>query len=411
MYSVPQATAVRHLAIEATRLVQEKRGIARYVRNVVRELAAQHPDLRFTFHTATADDDAPLRTLLRALDPTLDARADIAPIEALADSPADVAWYAWNFITEPAQHAARVVTIHDLAPMLTVDGRWWKFVKRAKYRRRYERTVALADAIVTDSAFSRREMMHHLGVDPFHVTITLLAADDLPVASADDTAPLDAAGIDGAYFLYVGAQDGRKNLGTLYRAMAQLWANGHRVPLVQCGPSISRETRALIGKAPWLRHVGFVSDPQLATLYRRATALVFPSCYEGFGLPVAEAMRAGTPVLCAAGSSLAEVVGGAALQVPWNDAAAFTTEMQRLLVHPALRDELRARSLTQAAHFSWARTAQETYALFTRVVLSRTERESHPPRARRPIEVLRSPTLAPSAPVAAASRLHHVANR
>jgi glycosyltransferase involved in cell wall biosynthesis len=389
--------------------VQEKRGIARYVRNVLRELASQHPDLRFTFHTAKAADELPLRALLRELHPTLDARSEIAPIEQLADSRADVAWYAWNFITEPAQHTARVVTIHDLAPMLKVDGRWWKFIKRAKYRRRYERTVALADAIVTDSAFSRREMMHHLGVDPFHVTITLLAADDLPVTSADDSGPLDAAGITGSYFLYVGAQDGRKNLCTLYRAMEQLWANGHRVPLVQCGPSMSRETKALIGKAPWLRHVGFVSDTQLATLYRRATALVFPSCYEGFGLPVAEAMRVGTPVICAAGSSLAEVVGGAALQVSWNDAAGFTTEMQRLLVHPALRDELRARSLAQATQFSWARTAQETYALFTRVVLRRSERETSPPRVRTH-DVMRSPALAPTAPVAAASRLHHVAN-
>jgi glycosyltransferase involved in cell wall biosynthesis len=401
---------VRHLAIEATRLVQEKRGIARYVRNVVRELASQHPTLRFTFFTASTADEVPLRALLRTLHPTLDERAEVAPISELRHTRADVVWYAWNFITEPAEHAARVVTIHDLAPMLTVDGRWWKFYKRAKYRRRYERTVALADAIVTDSAFSRREMIHHLGVDPFHITVTLLAADDLPIASADDTEPLDHAGVTGAYFLFVGAQDGRKNLCTLYRAMAQLWAQGHRVPLVQCGPSVSRETKALLGKAPWLRHVGFVSETQLATLYRRATALVFPSCYEGFGLPVVEAMRVGTPVLCAAGSSLAEVVGGAALQVEWNDAAGFTTEMQRLLHDSALRDELRTRSMTQAAQYSWARTASETYALFTRVVHRRAEAEPMPPRMRVPIDALRSPTLAPTAPVAAASRLHGIAN-
>lgn len=410
MYSGSTTTAVRHLAIEATRLVQEKRGIARYVRNVVRELATQHPSLRFTFYTGSLADEAPLRALLRALHPTLDARADVAPIDELRDTRADVAWYAWNFITEPAEHAARVVTIHDLAPMLQVDGRWWKFYKRAKYRRRYERTVAMADAIVTDSAFSRREMMHHLGVDPFHITVTLLAADDLPLASADDPTPLDEAGVNGAYFLYVGAQDGRKNLCTLYRAMEQLWANGHRVPLVQCGPSVSRETKALLGKAPWLRHVGFVSETQLATLYRRATALVFPSCYEGFGLPVVEAMRVGTPVICAAGSSLAEVVGDAALQVTWNDATGFTTEMQRLLVHAALRDELRTRSITQAAQYSWSRTASETYALFTRVVRRRVEREVTPPRVLVPVDVLRSPALAPSAPVAASARLQNIAN-
>lgn len=404
MYSVSSPTAVRHIAIEATRLVQEKRGIARYVRNVVRELAAQHPAMRFTFHIGCDADRAPLTALLGSLHPTLVARSEIASIDALAESTADVAWYAWNFVTTPAQHAARVVTIHDLAPMLSVDGRWWKFIKRAKYRRRYQRTIHLADAIVTDSAFSRREITHHLGVDPFHITVTLLAADDQRALYTEDAEPLTRAGIDGAYFLYVGAQDGRKNLCTLYKAMDRLWAQGHRVPLVQCGPSMSRDTKKRIGKAPWLRHVGFVSDAQLDTLYRKATALVFPSCYEGFGLPVVEAMRVGTPVICAAGSSLAEVVGDAALQVTWNDVGGFTSEMQRLLADASLSERLRQRSVVQASQFSWARTARETYALFSRVMERRVERESA--RLRVPADVLRSPALAPGAPVAAASRLH-----
>lgn len=401
---------VRHLAIEATRLVREKRGIARYVRNVVRELATQHPALRFTFHVASPADHEPLQALLADLHPTLNARADIAPVEQLADTRADVAWYAWNFITVPARHAARVVTIHDLAPMLPVDGRWWKVLKRFRYRRRYQRTLGLACGIVTDSTFSQREMEHHLDVDPARVAVTLLAADDLPLTSPDDPSPLMAAGVDGPFFLYVGAQDGRKNLTTLYRAMAQLWANGHRVPLVQCGPSLSRETKALLGKVPWLRHVGYVSDPQLTTLYRRATALVFPSCYEGFGLPVAEAMRAGTPVLCAAGSSLAEVVGGAALQVTWHDADGFTAQMTHLLEQPAMRAALRVRSLAQAGQFSWARTARETYAVFTRALKRPVERELAAPSLRLPAERRRSPALAAGAPVAAAATLHDFAN-
>lgn len=392
--------SVRHLAIEATRLVQEKRGIARYVRNVVRELVVQQPGLRFTFYVRRPDDVAPMTAVLAEMHADLPSRATVALVSALPDTDADVVWYAWNFVTTPARTATMVVTIHDLAPMLQLDHRWWKVLKRIKYRRRYRRTLDRAHAVLTDSAFSRREIVEHLGADPQRITITLLAADDLPVNDVDDAAPLEQAGITGPFFLFVGAQDGRKNLPTLYAAMARLWAQGVQVPLVQCGPSMSHDTKALIGKAPWLRHLGFVSDAQLATLYRRATALVFPSRYEGFGLPVAEAMRAGTPVICAAGSSLSEVADTAALMVPWNDADAFALEMQRLILHPALRTELGARSLARAAFFSWARTARETFAVFERTLRART------------LDAMEaSAPLTARAEVAAASGLHDLPQR
>jgi glycosyltransferase involved in cell wall biosynthesis len=372
----PTSTAVRHLAIEASRLVQEKRGIARYVRNVVREIAAQQPALRFTFFVSEPQDVDALTALLPQLHASLPERATVQHIDALPDTDADVVWYAWNFITVPALRATMVVTIHDLAPMLRLDHRWWKVLKRAKYRRRYARTLDRAHAVLTDSAFSRAEMTQHLGVDPNRVTITLLAADDLPISTTDDHAPLDAAGVTGPFFLYVGAQDSRKNLPTLYRAMERLWAEGVRVPLVQCGPSLCRDTKVLLGKAPWLHHLGFVSEAQLATLYRRATALVFPSRYEGFGLPVAEAMRAGTPVICAAGSSLSEVAGTAALLVPWDDIGGFAREMHRLVAHPEMRSELGALGVARAAQFSWARTAQETFGLFERTAWQRVDATS-----------------------------------
>ncbi|MCZ8205198.1 glycosyltransferase family 1 protein [Gemmatimonas sp.] len=362
---------LRHLAVEATRLLQERRGIARYVRNLLREFALQRPSLQLTLFVKDRRDVAALRLLLASVHPTLASNATIDCIDALPTTAAEVAWYPWNFITTPAQAATMVATVHDIAPMLQHDHRWWKLLKRVKYRARYRRTVQLAHAIVTDSCFSRDELVHHLRADPASITVALLAADDVPLRGSDDAQPLEAAGVGAPFMLTVGGQDARKNLVMLYEAMGMLWARGVRVPLVQCGPALARETRARLGKAPWLHHVGYVSDDQLATLYRRCTALVFPSRYEGFGLPVAEAMRAGAAVICTRESSLPEVAGSAARYVAWNDAAAMADAMQELTLHEGARHTLQEAGRRQAARLSWAATARETLQAFDRAMVRR----------------------------------------
>jgi glycosyltransferase involved in cell wall biosynthesis len=238
-------------------------------------------------------------------------------------------WYPWNWIRPLARRAPMVATIQDLAPMLQFDHRWWKYLKRFKARRRYQGTVDNAALVMTISTFTKQEVVRLLDVEPSKLRITLLAADDLRVAAGESSETLERLGITGPFFLTVGAHDARKNLQVLYRAMALLHERGETAPLVQCGPSVERESD---GKdAPWMRAAGYVSDAELATLYKRATALVFPSRYEGFGLPVSEAMMAGGCVICASESSLPEVGGDAALFFPWNDAEALAREMSRLL--------------------------------------------------------------------------------
>lgn len=392
------APVVHHLAIEATRLLQEQRGIGRYVRNLLREFAEQRPSLRFTFFVNHAADTEAMRAHLDTVHPSLNARSWIEPIDRLPLVKADVVWYPWNFVTAPARDATMVVTVHDIAPMLQLDHRWWKVLKRAKYRARYRRTVREAHAIITDSIFSRTELVEKLSARSTQISVTLLAADDLPLHLADDDAPLVKAGVSGAFFLTVGGQDARKNLHTLYEAMQQLWARGVRLPLVQCGPAPARETRALIGQVPWLRHVGYVSDAQLATLYRRCTALVFPSRYEGFGLPVAEAMRAGAPVICTPESSLPEVAGSAAHYVPWQSAVAMAAAMQTLAEQDALRAGLREAGRHQSALFAWATTARDTMLAFERAIGARGVLHL-------PVPSLTTP-LTTAAVVAAAPRLH-----
>lgn len=407
---------VRHLAVETTRLLRERRGIGRYVRNVLRELTVQQPQLQFTLFVQRTSEIAAMRDLLDGLYPGLGAWARIEPIGELARTDADIVWYPWNQLTVPHPRATMIATVHDLAPMHRHDHRWWKVLKRAKYHRRYARTLARAHGILTISEFSRREVLDRFDVPPDKVSVTLLAADDLTLSTSGDMSSLDRAACGAGFFLSVGGQEARKNLTTLYTAMDRLWARGIEIPLVQCGPGLSRETRARRAQAPWLRHLGYVTDAQLVTLYRHATALVFPSRYEGFGLPVLEAMRAGGVVVCSTASSLPEVAGNAALTVPWDDAEALAHAMQRVYDDATLRAQLQAGGPLHAAAFSWARTASETFSAMQRAVAthraSTSHRHTRPPFWTRVRTFTRSlAPLAPTAVVRAASRLHDAFDR
>ncbi len=355
-----------HLAIEAIKLLQERRGIGRYVRNLLPQFAEQDPSMQFTMYVRHDGDIAPLRALLGTLHAALPDRTTIAHVRTLPRTDADVVWYPWNFITVAAPHRPMVVTMHDIAPMLQLDHRWWKILKRVRFRRRYRDTVRRAAAVLTISEFSKREIVRCLGADASQITATLLAADDLPVHGPDAPRPLAEAGISGPFFMSVGGQEGRKNLRTLYSAMERLHASGSRIPLVQCGPGMSSETRSRTGRTPWLHHVGFVSDAELVTLYRRAVALVMPSRYEGFGLPVLEAMRTGCAVICANSSALPEVAGDAALLFRWDDADALAAQMRRLAGDPVLRAAHVEAGTARAPRFSWSRVADETLACFAR---------------------------------------------
>jgi glycosyltransferase involved in cell wall biosynthesis len=357
---------VRHIGVEATRLLRERRGIGRYVRNVLRLIPAIRPDVRFTLFVRNSREAGAMRELLVGVDPTLPDRTAIEPVSLLPQTSADVVWYAWNRVQPVARRAAMVATINDVASMLQLDHRWWKFVKRAKYRLRYARAVLRADLVITISEFTAREIQRLLRVDPAKIRVTLLGADDLPAPSEGASAVLERLGIDGPFFLAVGARDPRKNLATLHRAMAILNSRRKEIPLVECGP---KDPRA---RLPFVRYAGYVDDAELATLYRRATALVFPSRYEGFGLPAAEAMWAGGRVVCADATSLPEVVGEAGLLFPWHDAEELAERLARLLDDEELRERLTREGQVRAGRFLWAETARRTLEVFDEAVVLRS---------------------------------------
>ena len=358
-----------HVAVEASKLLRDRRGIGRYVRMLLRTIVQVQPDIRFTLYVRDQGDARALREELVRLE--VADHCEFALARAMSGTDADVAWYPWSWIPHTARNAAMVVTIHDLVPMLKLDHRRWRLYKRWKYRRRFRKTVASAHGILAVSEFTASEITRLLHVERDQVRVVPPGVDEFLVASGIAGAAVDHLVPAGPFFLSVGAHDRRKNLEVLFDGMARLQARGERAELVLCGPGDGLARYPQAGRAPWLRWVGYVSDAELAALYRRATALVFPSRYEGFGLPALEAMAAGGCVVCADASSLPEVTGNAALRFPPDDAGALAEQLSRLLHDPEMRAILIARGKLQAARFEWRQTARQTVEGFEAAIVAR----------------------------------------
>ncbi len=355
-----------HLAVEALAVSRNRRGMGRYARSLLAAMALERPGLRYSIFARNAADVAPLSEQLAAL-PGVMERATVHAASDMAQLHCDAAWYPCNFVTHRPRSGAIVPTVHDLFPMLQLDGRWWKVIKRARARHRYASTIASAHHLITGATNAAAEIVQQFGVAPDRISVVPHAADDFrradPVLADTILARLR---ITGPFLLAVSSQEPRKNLGVLYAALPMLHAAGRRIPLVLCGPRGVHGYRSGDTLPPWLHLAGFVSDDELSALYSRALALVFPSKYEGFGLPVLEAMMVGGAVICADASTLPEVGGDAMLYFPPDDAQALVAQVTRLLDDATLRSALARAGALQAAKYSWARSARGTLAAIDR---------------------------------------------
>jgi len=249
---------------------------------------------------------------------------------------------------------ATVFTVHDLS-LLTLPEH--HPAERVRYFRMFFfKRLRAVSRYMAVSRFTKDEMVRVLGLDPGRIRVTWNAHEPEVFHPVD--APLPAAAPQ-RYFLFVGTNDPRKNMHVIPKALA---VSGLGVPLVTAG--WSGWSRARMDGEPPIE-LGYADDAVLAALYSKALALVYPSMYEGSGLPVLEAMAGGCPVVTSSLSSLPEVAGEAGLYLDDPaDPAAMAGALGRVAGDDGLRREMSRLGLARAARFSWEETARRTFEEF-----------------------------------------------
>ena len=273
----------------------------------------------------------------------------------------------------------RVVTIHDIIPLVMPEPGAPFSVRM--YNAFISRVTAQVESIITDSEHTRQDVLRVLGPPAERVRVVYLACGH-QFRPVTDTNTLERVwlkyGLRREFVLYLGGLEERKNVATLIRAFAQVpppWelaiAGGsysHRNPALETLRRLAEEWNL----RERVHFLGWVDEGDKPALYSLCGLFVFPSLYEGFGIPPLEAMACGAPVLCSSASSLPEVVGAGAMLFDPTNQNELTRLMAHLLTHPAERDALRERGLRQAVSFSWKRTAKETTAVYQGVLDSYT---------------------------------------
>lgn len=264
-----------------------------------------------------------------------------------------------------------VLTVHDIS--FAVRPEYFTLRDRVFLGALVPSALRRAARVITDTEYTRRDLIERYRLEPGRIAVIPLAADPR-------YQPLDRErcrnevrrrhGVDAPFILYVGTFQPRKNLSTLVRAYGmlreraalphKLLVAGRPKYMYEAVHEAIRDTRS----EPHVVFAGFVDDADLPAYYNAADVFAFPSLYEGFGLPVVEAMQCGTPVVCSSASCLPEVAGDAALLADPHGPEALCQALERVLTEVTLAEDLRRRGLRRAAQFSWERTARETVRVY-----------------------------------------------
>jgi glycosyltransferase involved in cell wall biosynthesis len=343
------------VAIEAAALALSSGGLARYTGELSSALARCFPDDQFFLisdQTFAMPRGAP-GNLQRGGGPR---------------NAIERRWWLWGIASEMRRLGAdlvhgpdfsvpylsrrpSVLTLHDLSPWM--DHRWHHAAGRVRRRTPVILDLGIATMIVTPGEAVRKQAIERFGLKPERVVA-------VPEAAASWLQPVEGSPCNRSprnpYFLFVGTLEPRKNIGVLVEAWREL-RQRHAVDLVLAGRR--RDDFADIPAEPGLHLTGEVPDGDLAALYSSALAFVYPSLYEGFGLPVLEAMQCGVGVI--ASRAVAEVGGDAAV---YADSAHELASAMEAALQPEWVAQRRARSLARAREFSWERTARMTYEVY-----------------------------------------------
>jgi len=366
--------------LDVSAAVHSRAGLGRYAESLARHLIAgggarQGYALFYnrdrTVHPLVGLEDVPTRTVWAGYKPwrmavLLGQWMRLGFNRLVPDA---MLFHATEHLLMPLRGVPTVLTVHDL-----IFRRFPRYHKRLNYwylNLAMPLYVRRADAIITISKCTRRDLIAAYGVRPEKVTVVYEAAAPRFVPpSVDDVVRVRARyGLPERLLLTVGTIEPRKNLSRLLTAFEVVVRQG----LVDAWVIVGRpgwlygDFFARLEASPWRERVmllGFVPDEDLPAVNAAATVAVLPSLYEGFGLPVLEAMACGTPVVCSKTSSLPELGGDATRYFDPTDVEGMAAALAEVLADESLRGEMHRQGLQQAAHFSWERAATETRAVY-----------------------------------------------
>ena len=278
------------------------------------------------------------------------------------------------YLAPPVLSPQTAVTVHDLIPLALPAygaGRG-----QALYFGLVRAGLRRARTLIADSEWTRSDLRKLASVTSDRVHVVPLGVDERfhPDSAAARTTARQRLGLPERFGLFLSTRDLRKNLGVVLAAWPEVW-RACRLPLVIAGRAPRQGSRVFVdwfadldsSAESWLRVLGPVDERDKPDLYRAAEVFVFPSRYEGFGLDPLEAMASGVPVVAANATSLPEVVGDAGRLLPPDDPAAWTEAVTDIAVNAGQANDMRERGLARAASFTWARTAELTYAIYRQV--------------------------------------------
>ena len=370
-----------HIGIDAHAIGAQQGGNETYIRNLIKTLAEADGENRYTLYFAEPQAAEAWRDgfasqyrnfSIRLLPkPTPIVRVPVYLAYELRRRPVDVLHV--QYTAPPFCPAPVVVTIHDLAFEHLPE----TFTRRGSFQLKLtvRRTARRAARIATVSEYSRQDLLRTYDLPPEKVVVTYngIEAHFTPRPSSPNEAAAVSArfGIARDYILAVGSLQPRKNLVRLIRAYAKLRGERPDFPhqLVVVGRKLWLADSVFdeVKRQRWSEDViltGYVADEDLPALYRQASAFVYPSLFEGFGLPPLEAMACGTPVVTSDTSSLPEVTGDAALLIDPQRDDQIAGALLQIVNDPSLRSRLRAAGLEQAKRFTWREAAEKTLQLY-----------------------------------------------
>lgn len=265
----------------------------------------------------------------------------------------------------------QVVSVHDVN-YLGHSGRRTPVGRRA-FQFFVEKTVERASHVITISNFSRGEIMRHLGVPPEKVSVVYCAAREQPEGQAKSHAEKSelVRSLPPAFMVAFSSLSAHKNIARLIAAFAMISSDvPHSLVLIGHMPEKSAEIKAALQRAgdDRIHFTGFIPDEEVDALMKRASLFVFPSLYEGFGLPILDAQEAGVPIACSNVAALPEVAGDGAILFDPLSVDDMAEKLKRALLDANLRESLVRKGRENAAGFSWDKAARQTMNIYKKVV-------------------------------------------